>query len=457
MDLGGQLLGQDRRQFLAATGSAFAGLLLSSCTDRPTTNGTILRSRDAASPDAGDAILGALEKDPAGLLDLPRGFSYRIVSRSGQTMSDGFLVPDAADGMGCFDIGSGEIALVRNHELRFHQAGGGVAGPAYDTFGKSLVPLPGGTTTLVLDSESLSLKRQYRTLAGTIRNCAGGTTPWGSWLSCEESVSRADGTINKDHGFVFEVPANASGLIDAVPLKAMGRFNHEAACVDPATGAVYLTEDRPDSLLYRFLPNQPRKLKEGGTLQALSLDGVSDTRNWGSSRQMAVGERVSGEWITLNDVGSLQDDLRRRGAASGAAVIARGEGIHMGEGELYFTATSGGLAKEGQVFRLRPSHTANTPDTLELFFESGSAEQYSSGDNLCVAPYGHLVVCEDQYTDVVSNFLRGITPNGESYPLAKLHRQTELAGACYSPDGRILFVNAYAPTITFAIQGPWPT
>lgn len=247
MDLGGQLLGQDRRQFLAATGSAFAGLLLSSCTDRPTTNGTILRSRDAASPDAGDAILGALEKDPAGLLDLPRGFSYRIVSRSGQTMSDGFLVPDAADGMGCFDIGSGEIALVRNHELRFHQAGGGVAGPAYDTFGKSLVPLPGGTTTLVLDSESLSLKRQYRTLAGTIRNCAGGTTPWGSWLSCEESVSRADGTINKDHGFVFEVPANASGLIDPVPLKAMGRFNHEAACVDPATGAVYLTEDRPDS------------------------------------------------------------------------------------------------------------------------------------------------------------------------------------------------------------------
>ncbi|MEL7296909.1 MAG: alkaline phosphatase PhoX, partial [Pseudomonadota bacterium] len=134
----------------------------------------------------------------------------------------------------------------------------------------------------------------------------------------------------------------------------------------------------------------------------------------------------------------------------------RGEGIYMGDGELYFTATSGGLAKEGQVFRLQPPRRQRDADVLELFFESGVREQYSFGDNLCVAPYGHLVVCEDQYTDVVVNYLRGITPAGESYPIAKLNTQTELAGACFSPDGRTLFVNAYSPATTFAIRGPWP-
>ena len=452
----GTPLKRNRRQFLAATGHAFAGLALSACAVRPEDGELPPLALSQASPDRGKSIVGPLREDPKGLLDLPDGFSYRVVSQLGQRMDDGFTVPDAADGMGCFDLGNGELALVRNHELMPQNPGGEVAGLAYDTLADTAVPLPGGTTTVVLDANSLALKRQYRSLAGTIRNCAGGTTPWGSWLTCEEAVVAAGGPLNQDHGYVFEVPATAPGLIDPVPLTAMGRFNHEAACVDPHTGIVYLTEDRHDSLFYRFLPTQPGNLAAGGTLQALVLDGYLDTRNWGKKRDLAVRQRISGRWITLDNVEAPDDDLRVRGAAAGAAQFARGEGIYMGEGEVYFTATSGGLVRQGQIFRLRPGRQAGATDTLDLFFESGDKAQYSFGDNLCVSPNGHLVVCEDQYGEVVDNFLRGITPRGESYPLARLHRQTELAGACFSPDGRTLFVNAYSPTLTFAIQGPWP-
>lgn len=432
----------DRRTFLAATGSAFAALSASGCS-----------TTMAGAPRAA-AGYGPLMPDPGGVMDLPEGFSYRVLSSLGEAMSDGFTVPDAADGMGCFDLGGGKIALVRNHELVPGKDGGGVAGPAYDTVARSLVPLPGGTTTLVLDAETLAVEKQYRSLAGTIRNCAGGVTPWGSWLTCEEAPVRADGRINQDHGYTFEVPADAPGLIDPVPLKAMGRFNHEAACVDPETGVVYQTEDRDDSLLYRFIPNVRGKLAEGGKLQALVIaDAPADTRNW-EGAPMPVGAWAEVRWVDLDDVEAPEDDLRTRGAAAGAALFARGEGIHMGEGELYFCCTSGGTAKLGQVFRLAPGRNG-AADRLQLFFESTSPDQFNYGDNLTVGPNGHLVVCEDQYTDVVENHLRGITPDGVAYPLAFLHMQTEWAGACFSPDGETLFVNAYSPTRTFAITGPW--
>lgn len=432
----------DRRQFLRATGSAFAALAAAGCAAR---GGGI-----AALP-ASDGY-GAPVPDPAGLMDLPPGFSYRVLSALGDAMSDGGTVADAADGMGCFDLGHGELALVRNHELSPNQDGGGVTGAAYDTRARSLIPLPGGTTTLVLDARTLAVKRQYRTLAGTIRNCAGGITPWGSWLTCEENTSRANGQINKDHGYIFEVPATATGLVDPVPLTAMGRFNHEAACVDPATGIVYLTEDREDGLLYRFIPSYPGQLARGGMLQALKLDGVSDTRNW-ESVQIASGRPVAGTWVTLDNPEAPEDDLRRRGAALGAALVARGEGIWMGEGEMYFTATSGGAAKQGQVFRLKPQ--LHGPDALDLFYESPAMAEFAFGDNLTIAPDGELIVCEDQYQEGHVNHLRGLTRDGRSYEFAKVRVDSETAGACFSPDGRVLFVNVYSPTKTLAITGPW--
>jgi secreted PhoX family phosphatase len=396
---------------------------------------------------------GPLVSDPKGLLDLPKGFSYRVISKLGDAMDDGLTVPDRADGMGCFDLGNGKLALVRNHELMPDKDPGGDIPFGYDRIDGDKV-MPGGTTTLVLDAATLELEQEYRSLAGTIRNCAGGVTPWGSWLTCEEAVAPASDRNEKSHGWVFEVPADAGELINPEPLTAMGRFNHEAAAVDPKTGYVYLTEDRGDSLLYRFIPNLPGKLAEGGKLQALVMaDGTADSRNWDGAA-VRVGEMKAVRWIDLDNVESPEDDLRGRGAAKGAMMFARGEGIHMGDGEMYFCCTNGGAAKLGQVFRLRPGKNGG-PDALSLFFESTSPNQFNYGDNLTVADNGHLIVCEDQYTDTVTNHLRGITPQGEAYPFALLRVQTEPAGACFSPDGKVLFLNSYSPTVTLAIAGPW--
>ena len=448
------ILTPDRRCFLGATATAFAALAASGCMSR----GAGGSGAKVASVD-GAAGYGALTPDPAGFLDLPEGFSYRVLSRLGDKMDDGGTVPDRADGMGCFDLGGGEIALVRNHELQpKHNAGGPIA----KGFGKKDgVFVPGGTTTIVLDAETLAVKRQFRSLGGTIRNCSGGVTPWGSWLTCEEAPTGpgqpyGEG-LERSHGWVFEVPASARGLVDAVPLTAMGRFNHEAAVVDPATGTVYLTEDRDDSVLYRFLPKTPGRLAEGGRLQAMVVEGLADTRNW-TSPAMPVGKQYRVSWIDLDDVEAPKDDLRQRAAAKGAALVARGEGLHMGvkrgQSEVFACCTSGGAKELGQILKLTVGG-AGQPDMLELFFESESTEQFNYGDNLAVAPNGHLIVCEDQYTAVVDNHIRGITPDGRAYNLARLHAQTELAGACFSPDGKVLFVNAYGPTATLAITGPW--
>jgi len=453
----------DRRRFLGATATAFAALVASGCMARggggaPGGLGTAGGGAGGGSTSAAGTSAGPyspLRPDPAGFLDLPEGFSYRIISRLGAAMDDGGTVPDNADGMGCFDLGGGEIALVRNHELLPHHASGGPIAKGYGR--RNGVFVPGGTTTIVLDAASLVVKRQFRSLGGTIRNCSGGETPWGSWLTCEEAPTgpgqpRGEG-LEQDHGWVFEVPASAPGLVDAVPLKALGRFNHEAAVVDPATGIVYQTEDRDDSVLYRFLPHTPGRLAEGGRLQAMVVEGLRDTRNWNSAA-MEVGRRYRVSWIDLDEVESPRDDLRQRAAARGAALVARGEGLHMGTREVFACCTSGGAARIGQILKLTPG-VAGAADTIELFFESRSKAQFDYGDNLTVAPSGHLIVCEDQYTSVVDNHLRGITPAGQAYPLARLRAQTELAGGCFSPDGKWLFVNAYSPTVTFAITGPW--
>ena len=436
----------DRRQFLTATGSAFAALMASGCMTR----GAVIAPRAS-----GFADYGPLRPDPAGLLDLPDGFSYRIISSLGDRMNDGGTVPDNADGMGCFNLGTSEIALVRNHELVPGQDAGGPIAKGFGTRNGEVVP--GGTTNIVLDANTLEVKRQMRTLGGTIRNCSGGVTPWGSWISCEEAPTgpgqRYGDGLAVNHGWAFEVPASATGLVDPVPLRAMGRFNHEAAIVDPATGYVYMTEDRDDGVFYRFLPNVPGELVQGGRLQAMVLDSITDTRNW-DSVTVNPAESVAVSWVDLDDVEAPEDDLRNRAASKGAALIARGEGLHMGSDDMFICSTSGGAQKLGQIFRLVPGR-GNGPDRFELFFESESTEQFNFGDNLCVAPNGHLLVCEDQYTEVVDNHVRGITPDGRPYDFARLRVQTELAGGCFSPDGQWFFVNAYAPSRTLAITGPW--
>ncbi|NBC16115.1 MAG: DUF839 domain-containing protein, partial [Bacteroidetes bacterium] len=380
---------------------------------------------------------GPLLPDPAGVMDLPDGFSYHILSRFGDAMDDGFLVPHRPDGMAAFPGPDGRTLLVRNHEVS-HTADAeeGPFGPGharyadldarlcYDGGTAAGQPCMGGTTTVVYDTRTQTVERQYLSLAGTIRNCAGGPTPWNTWISCEETVERAGETLIADHGYNFEVPASAEmGTVEPVPLVHMGRFNHEAVAVDPASGIVYQTEDRHDGLIYRYLPDVPGELARGGRLQALVLQGRPslDTRNW-KRQTVQPGVPMAVTWIDLDDVEAPEDDLRLRGFDAGAARFARGEGMWYGEGAVFFACTNGGRARKGQIWRYVPGADegtraeADAPGTLELFVEPNDGAIIDNADNLTVAPWGDLIVCEDGSGE---QFLVGVTPEGDLYKFAR--------------------------------------
>lgn len=426
---------------------------------------------------ADSSPLGELRPDPNRILDLPPEFSYRIVSRAGDLMADGLRVPQAHDGMGAFAGRNGRIILVCNHELEHGRREEGpfatateavpdfVRDKIYDA-GGGVTPMTGGTTTTVFNPATGQTERQHLSLAGTELNCAGGTTPWGSWLSCEECVkwpgTRSGVQREQAHGYVFEVPANATGLVKAEPIRSMGKFEHEAAAVDPATDIVYLTEDKHHSLFYRYLPDVPGDLIKGGRLQAMAIVGRPSqrTHNWSATADIGVQESLPVSWVDLHDIDGARDDLRERGAADGAAMFARGEGLCMADGFLAFTCTIGGPARLGQVFTYTPSpyegtsRESQSPGQLTLVAESGRQSLLHNADNITAAPWGDLLVCEDtaSHCGVV-----GLRPDGTQYAICdNAYSSSELAGACFSPDGKTLFVNIQYPGMTLAITGPWP-
>ena len=423
------------------------------------------------------------------LIDLPEGFTAHAFSRTGEQMDDGLWVPGGHDGMAAFPGPNGKTILVRNHEL---VATAKTVGPfgwnnekieraAIDKFydaGSGELPCLGGTTTLVYDTRTKTLEKHFLSLTGTIRNCAGGPTPWNTWVTCEETMqkSKKENTYEADHGYNFEVPVSTDiKLADPIPLKAMGRFNHEAVAVDPKTGIVYQTEDRGDSLIYRFIPDQPEELAAGGKLQALRIRDLksADTRNWRDRRQkifwwtynpVPVSETLAVEWVDIENVESPDDDLRLQGfEGKGTARFARGEGIwhgdNQGTSEIYIACTNGGIAYKGQIWRYIPSPYEGTsreeqePGTIELFIEPNDSNLMENADNLTVTPWGDLIICEDGPNE---EFLIGVTPEGRLYRFARnAGNMSEFAGATFSPDGTTLFVNIQSPGITLAITGPW--
>jgi secreted PhoX family phosphatase len=411
-------------------------------------------ARRGSNPDYGP--LEPVRDDTTGLplLLLPSGFRYRSFGWTGDPLSDGSPTPPSHDGMAAFEVGGGRVRLVRNHEV-----GAGrdafPGAPAYDP------RAGGGTTHLDFDAKRGTLLRGWASLSGTVRNCAGGPTPWGSWLTCEETLlgPAENNALTKPHGYVFEVPVRREAA--AVPLVEMGRFSHEAVAVDPRTGYVYETEDAPGgSGFYRYVPRKKHELAAGGRLQMLALAGAPRADLTGGQRR----EPRPVEWVDIarpdpDDLAA--DGVFAQGFAAGGARFARLEGCWYGNKRVYLVSTSGGAAAQGQVFEYDPRAS-----TLRLLFESPGAEVLSGPDNVCVSPRGGLVLCEDgggndslfglTRDGVLFEFARNnVTLSGERNGIVGDFRNAELAGATYSPDGDWLFFNVQSPGITIAVTGPW--
>jgi secreted PhoX family phosphatase len=322
-------------------------------------------------------------------------------------------------------------------------------------------------------------------LSGTWVNCAGGLTPWGSWLTCEETVAGPNEGFEETHGWVFEVPAAANAPVQPVPYRAMGRFSHEAICIDPTTGIVYETEDNafpPGSGLYRFLPTQPGTLGAGGRLQMARVRGSEKLEIWrGSSIGIAVGDTFEIDWVDIptvdpGDDPSVSERTRRaelfmQGFDEGGVVFNRLEGCWFGEGSVFFHDTRGGAVARGHVWQYVPGPEEGRGGDgdmglLRLIFESPGTSVLDSPDNITVSPRGGLVLCEDGGGD---QWLRGMSRGGQIFDFARnLLNDNEFAGACFSPDGHTLFVNIQGATsgdptdsevkgsgLTLAIWGPW--
>ena len=418
---------------------------------------------------------GSLVADTDRIFDLPEGFRYSVIAQTGDALDDGFLLPGDPDGMAAFPTSDGRVAVICNHELSAEQVDMSPFGtkqehlskcdPAkiYDAgFGKR--PQIGGTSTLIYNPKTKRKEGHYLSLVGTERNCAGGPTPWNTWITCEETNTRAGAQFEQDHGYNFEVPVSTTPqLFTPVPLKAMGRFRHEAVAIEPKSGIVYQTEDRGDGLIYRFIPTVPGQLAEGGRLQALVVTGhrSRDTRNWPTllGPNFPTSQPLAVSWTDLGDVESPQDNLRLHGFKKGAARFARGEGMWYANGEVYFACTNGGVHEVGQIFRYVPSlhegtaREAEAPGTLELFIESDDQTLLRNCDNLTIAENGNLFICED--ADDTCKIV-GITPEGKLFEFARnSYTSSELAGACFSPDGKTLFINLQKNGQTLAITGPW--
>ncbi|GEC03753.1 hypothetical protein SSP24_14080 [Streptomyces spinoverrucosus] len=449
-----------RRHVLARGGALGAGIAFSGALSE-------LFTGTAAAQHLGHTGYGPLVPDPKGLLDLPKGFRYRVLSREGDPLRSGEgRVPSHHDGMTALPGRHGRVHLVRNHENRTNAKVPVpvVKGLTYDPAAK------GGCTALTLDSGS-HVRSERVALAGTAVNCAGGPTTWRTWLTCEENEERAGtGGYTKDHGFVFEVDPADPHRTGAVPLTAMGRFQHEAVAIDPRTGVVYETEDaflKPFGLFYRFLPEKPLggtgSLRAGGRLQAMRVPGVPDL-----SSIQETGACFDGvEWVDVPDPLATETPVRLQDyGPKGITRAQKLEGCYWGGRSVYFVSSyarsADGSAADhfGQVWRYDP---AARRLTLVIVFGPNSDVRLpgESPDNICLAPSGGLMVCEDGNG---AQHVFGVTRRGEVYALARNRQNTgtpeapewgEFAGVTFSPDGETMYVNCYTPGTTFAVRGPW--
>ncbi len=480
----------DRRTLLRGTAAAAGGALLGG-----PFLGFVARDAAGAAPAAHTPALGPVPdlRDGAVRLWLPDGFSYRSFhdTESPVVLDDGTKLPGRHDGMGAFRGRRGTVVLVRNHEVNS-------AGPAFGDTGEAYDPMARGGTTTIEVTRHGEVVRAYTSCNGTMMNCSGGRMPWGSWVTCEETINGPDvapdftGTPNvsltKPHGFIFEVPAR--GGSDREPVTAAGRFAHEAVAYDPRGGHLYLTEDDFGfaSGFYRYRPRRnpmrTGRLGNRGRLQMLAVKGRPNT-DLAAHQQPGAWYEV--EWVDIDDpaktfpytpgqpAATTNDEaltyVARQGWAQGAAYFSRLEGTVYDDGVVYFTSTQGGGPAEtstgpiangygnghGQIWAYHTRHRV-----LECVYQSPGPEVLDFPDNVTTSPRGTLVVCEDSSND---NYVRGLTRHGDLFDIAlnrlvgrdgKPRFDDEFAGSTFSPDGHTLFVNIQASAgMSFAIWGPW--
>jgi uncharacterized protein len=483
----------------AAAGGPFAGL--------------VARPAGAAHqpPDAAALVPVPDERDGAVRLHLPEGFRYRSFHDTEQpvVLTDGTTLPGRHDGMGAFDGPRGSYLLVRNHEVNSPGAAFGPGTP-YDPMAR------GGTTTIQVTPDG-QVVRAFTSLNGTMMNCSGGQMPWGSWITCEETVNGYDvgddftrpagsnplaqatnSRLQKTHGFIFEVPAD--GRATAQPIKSAGRFAHESVAWEG--DALYLSEDNFSypSGFYKYVPPQDAdrvgRLLDGGRLYMLKVAGVT---NADLARHLPDRTSFPVEWVEIDQasfdfgrpaagaLASKTNDeaiqfVSRQGLAKGAAKFSRLEGTVADRGWIYFTSTQGGIAAGptqpdtiggfGKGFGQIWGYDTKT-QTLHMLYESPSKDVLDFPDNVTTSARGTLVICEDGTQE---NFIRALTRQGDLLTIAKNNlppqpasppppappapsvpdRNDEFAGSTFSPDGRTLFVNIQDSIgMSFAIWGPW--
>lgn len=478
----------DRRAFLARGAAVVGGLAIAGPLEA--FGARVAAAQTIASPGYGPLV-------DMGDLWLPEGFQYEIISRHREDMSDidpatglAFKTATRFDGMATFDDpATGDTILIRNHENRSRVndfVGAETPVEVPNPYDPTIRPdgrrwCKGGVTKLVVHDRKVVGSTAL--LGGTIWNCAGGRTPWNTWITCEEEVRPPTHPV--PHGYVFEVDAFADAPVEPIPITAAGRFDHEAVVWHDES--LYLTEDVGNACFYRFTPTpRPRAAGElaaaSGPLDALVVDGHPNLIT-STAWPVAVGEPLSVSWVTVQNPdpasNNAPDGVRFQAQTLGAAVFQRTEGCWLGDDRIYFDCTVGGPARLGQIWELDPRAME-----LRLIFQSEDPSQLFRPDNLAVAPTDDLFICEDPMGDGVPH-IRALTPDGLIYAFARAGRGgleqgvnlTEFCGACFSsvpgprrtPGGGgldlstlTLYVNQQGepqagrpPAVTYAIWGPW--
>ncbi|TDU78871.1 alkaline phosphatase PhoX [Streptomyces sp. KS 21] len=471
-----------RRDFTARTVIAGAGVALTGTVGALATAPGALAADDSTRRDEQgrpcEPGYGPLVADPAGLLALPAGFSYRVITHSGvTTLESGESTPSNHDGTAAFEGHRGVTLLVNNHELKGKRANW--AHPVPLAEGLVYDPAAAGGCTVVEVRRGGEVA-EWVGVAGTSTNCAGGATPWGTWLTCEETEDLAGKNgMTKDHGYAFEVdPHDRRANRDPKPIKAFGRYAHEAVVIDPRQGHAYLTEDAsgPNGLLYRWTP--PSGFRHGrGKLRTLADDAgvLAAAKCFDSagrfvddlSRATKTGTVYGVDWVTVADRDARTVPVRKQ-FADGAVTRARKlEGMWWADGGAYFVSSyareeSPGAAHDGQVWFYDPKRrTVRLMVVLGVNADPAKDGSFDGPDNITVSPYGGLVIAEDGSG---LQHLFGATESGRTYPLARNElnigtaeepEYSEFTGVCFSPDGRTLYANIQDPGIMLAITGPW--